>query len=257
MGRETYTFTLNHQKLSTTLADKLEAELHGGRLPFVDYVAKVESELTDYDRKIFNRTQPLTAEEIVDVLRTEPERADILHLSVPFDWLWDFYQIGDNVGHEKWWSDYGYEIVYEITQKHKCWVYGNQLYNHRSYNSIEDKELYSYFATDTICYYHLYDNLVYKDALKYLLMLLRKLWQDGPDSEYISSYTPQQLALVTDDVKDDRLEQQTDEELQSQREQSEDKASYEYRVPESMFLELQEVQQRLLNYDGKIFIWDS
>ncbi len=258
MGRETYTFKLNHQKLSTTLADKLEAELYGGRLPFVDYVAKAESELTDYDRKIFNRTQPLTAEEIINVLRTEPEQASILHLGVPFAWLWMFYRLGDTGNDIETWLNYGYEVVYELVQKDKCWVYGNQLYKYESYNNIiSDWNKRSFYSTDSIGDYHIYDNGVYKDALNYLLMLLRKLWQDGPDSEYISSYTPQQLVLVTDDVKDDRLEQQTDEELQSQREQSEDKASYEYRVPESMFLELQEVQQRLLNYEGRLFIWDS
>ncbi len=257
MGRETYTFKLNHQKLSTTLADKLEAELHG-RLPFVDYVAKAESELTDYDRKIFNRTQPLTAEEIINVLRTDPERADLLHLSVPFDWLWMFYQLGDTGNDIETWLNYGYEIVYELGQKDKCWVYMNQLYKYESYNNIIfDWNKRSFYSTDSIGDYNLYKNSVYKDALNYLLLLLRKLWQDCPDSKYISSYSSQQLALITDDFKDDRLEQQTDQELQSQREQSEEKDSYEYGVSETMFFHIKKVQQLVQDYDGKIFIWDS
>jgi hypothetical protein len=258
MGRETYTFTLNHQKLSTTLADKLEAELHEGRLPFGDYVVKAESELDDYHHKIYNRTQPLTAEEIINVLRTEPERADILHLSVPFNWLWMFYQLGDTGDDIETWLNYGYEIVYELLQKDKCWVYKNQLYKYESYNNIIfDREKRSSYSTESIGDYDLYDNLVYKNAMNYLLMLLRKLWQDGPNSQYISYYTPQQLALPTDDVRDNRLEEQTEKELQRQREHSEEKDSHEYNVAETMFFQIKEVQQRVQDYDGKIFIWDS
>jgi len=257
MGRETYTFTLNHQKLSTTLADKLEAEMHG-EVPFGDYVAKAELELDEYVRERFNRIQPLTAEEIIHVLRTEPERADLLHLTVPFDWLWDFFQIGNNGGHTQIWSDYGYDLVYELRQKDKCWVYMHQLGNYEYYIGIEDDyEKQSSYASNYTGNYHIYENSTYKNALKYLLMLLRKLWQDGRYSKDMSHYTYEELALATDHTKDDRLEKDTDKQLQILREQSENKQSHEYNVADHMFFQIKEVQQLVQGYEGTIFIWDS
>jgi len=191
-------------------------------------------------------------------LRTEPERADLLHLTVPFDWLWDFFQIGNNGGHTQIWSDYGYDLVYELDQKDKCWVYMNQLSSYEVYNGIiEDDEKHSFYTSDDTGNFHIYENVTYKSALRYLLMLLRKLWQDGPDNTYISYYTPQQLALTTDDFKDDRLEEQTEKELKRRREQSEEKDSYEYNVADHMFFQIKELQQRVQDYEGKIFIWDS
>lgn len=258
MGRETYTFTLNHQKLSTTLADKLEAELHGDRLPFDNYVAKVESELDDYHREMYNRNQPLTADEIIRVLRTEPEGADVLQLNAPFDWLRDFYEIGTNGGHEQIWFDYGFEMVYEVDNKYECWVYMNQLSNFESYNGLEDDfEKHSFYSSDDTGNFHIYENSTYKDAIRYMLIILRKLWQDGPNSEYMSRYTPQELALATDIVKDDRLEKQADDELQDQRDRCAKKDSREYIVAADLFFEIKKLQQRVQDYDGKIFIWDS
>ncbi len=254
MGRETYTFTLNHQKLSTTLADKLEAELNGDRLPFGKYVEEEDSKLNDYHREMYNRTKPLTADEIIHVLRTEPKRADILHLSIPFSWLWDFYHLGDTGDDVETWLNYGYEIIYELGQKDKCWVYVCQLGSYNFCNGINfGNENYSCYDGD----YHLYESSVYNDAIKYLLILLRKLWQDGPDSRYMSQYDPQKLALATDDIKDDKLEQQASQELKKLRERNPEKDSWEYKVPETMFPQIKEVQQTLQTYEGKIFIWDN
>lgn len=253
MGRETYTFTLNHQKLSTTLADKLEAELNGDRLPFGKFVEEADLGSKDFQRDKFGLTQPLTAEQIIQVLRSKPERADILHLSIPFKWLWDFYQISSNGRHEQIWLNYGYEMVYEFDQKHKCWVYMSQICSHHAYNDIlDDREKHNFYDGT-----YLHDHLAFKDALNYLLILLKKLWQAGPDSKYMASYTPQELALPTGDFKDERLEQQTDEELECLKELNKIKDSYEFEVPESMFFQIKELQLRVQHYKGKIFIWDS
>jgi hypothetical protein len=191
-------------------------------------------------------------------LRTETERADLIHLTVPFDWLWDFYQIGDNGGHTQIWSDYGYDLVYELGQKDKCWVYMSQLVNYEYYIGIEDDyEKQSSYASDYTGNYHIYENSTYKNALTYLSILLRKLWQDGLESNYKSDYTYEELALTTDYTKDDWLEKQTDKQLQFIREQSENKKSYEYNVAEHMFYQIKEVQQLVKDYEGAIFIWDS
>ncbi len=257
MGRETFTFTLNHPKLSTTLADKLEAELHGGRLPFDKYVEEAVYRLPRFDWQTYNRTGPVTGREIIDVLRTEPERADILCLGIPFRWLWDYYDLGNSDGREQIWPDCGYEMLYELWQKDKCWVYGNQLNNYIWFIGMEDDyEKYCSYSSD-IGYFHNYENHFYKESLSYLLILLRKLWQDGDDKNDMSYYTAERLALATDEVKDDRLEQQADEELLRLQAESPEKDSYEYIVAPYLFIDLKEVQKLLQNYNGSIFIWDN
>ncbi len=256
MGRETFTFTLNHPKLSTTLADKLEAELHGDRLPFGKYVEEAMYKLPGFDWQTYNRTGPVTAREIIDVLRAEPERADILCLNIPFEWLWDFYYC-DKGGYEYIWSVYGYDVLYELWQKDKCWVYVNQLNNHLCWNGMEDDyEKCCSFSSD-LGNFDDYDNRTYKEALSYLLILLRKLWQDNENSHWMSYYTSDRLALATDDVKNEHLEQQAHEEFLELQAESPEKDSYEYIVADGLFIELKEVQQKLQDYKGSIFIWDN
>ncbi|WP_342644730.1 hypothetical protein [Mucilaginibacter sp. CSA2-8R] len=254
MGRSTFTFTLNHQKLSTTLADKLEAELHG-RLPFDKYVEDAVFKLPRFDWQTYNRTGPVTAREIINVLRTEPKRADILCINIPFDWLLDLYDC-DTDGYEQTWSDYGYDVLYELNQRDKCWVYGNQLGNHTWFNGMEDDYVKSCLYHNDSGSIYLYENHFFKEALSYLLILLRKLWQDGDDKNDMSYYSSDRLALATDHVKNDHLEQQADEEFLSLQAKSPGKDSYEYIVAPFLFIDLKEVQQKVQNYKGSIFIWD-
>ncbi|MFC0512554.1 hypothetical protein ACFFGT_00015 [Mucilaginibacter angelicae] len=267
MGRETYTFRLNEQALSTTLADTLQNELRGN-LSFFEYVLRENEQLIKYGWKYINLQQYLSAGEIITTFRSDPAKANVLYLGVAMDWLWesDMIEYSSIDRFNSSFAKYGFEQIYELGQKDKCWVYLNQLYTYTDMNDLENK-------IDTYDgHYYLWENDVYKDGLDYLLVLLNKVCLDKDykfsDGNY---YTEKTLNFLNDYKKDRRLIEQAELALIDIRAENEEadlkeeanpnyRRSYtnnHYGVAETMFSQIKEVQKSIKEYSGKIFILDS
>jgi len=265
MGRETYTFKLNEQKISTTLADALQNEKSGG-LSFFDYIVKENEGISKYS----SSKQLLNAGEIISTLKKEPAKANALCLGLAMNWLWELEQISYKYTEDlvSIFARYGFEQIYELGQKDKCWVYLNQLSAYEDMNDVKED---TYDGQ-----YYLWENDAYKDGLDYLLVLLSKVCLDKDYKIHLGyyrseEYSKDELNFLTDYKKDERLIEQAESELieirtENEEEDLKEDADPNYRRPvtashylvaSEMFSQIKEVQERIKDYTGKIFILDN
>ncbi|PSL32005.1 hypothetical protein [Chitinophaga ginsengisoli] len=250
MSRQTYTYKINKDKIRDNLLPRLKDE---------------KDNVKSFSNYIFNkinpdRYPPFDPLEIIETLQgSHIDYYSVTAWGLVFDWIWDNHYSED--GFDSLLDHLGFESIYELYTKDKCWVYVNQIHEFENMNDLD----HVYHGT-----YFLYTSDFFKHYLNYLLILLGKISVDAQYKGRRAYFSETELPLNDNDI-DDILDEQTNQALIWIREDNEREDMIEgkesnygrsrdrmhYYVAPEMFFHIKELQETLRHYDGNIFIYDS
>ena len=260
MSREVYVFTVCPEKAKKNLIKEIQNDTKY-QTPFKDYVAKHNFGLPEFEKSNYESITNKVVNDFNAINRYELEAI----------FYWFFNDFNTNLsGSEKSYSEreidfynmlktLGIELVCELDQKDKCWVFMYQLGEYEAQNKLG---LYS--DDDNWKDYEI-SNEQFKEYLNYLLLLLCKI-EIEQDPQNI------EVQNLLDEFKtNDKLHKLADYSLIEIREENEaenilesenpdHRRSYQrtyYGVAEMMIYFVKEVQGKIKDYNGKILIIDS
>lgn len=245
MGRETYTYKLNQKKVISNLIPALQDETLGSK-SFFNYLKEDKSRVG-------------LIETIWD-LKYVHSRVSVVQLGTVLNWIWKAYDCEYISDFEKVYDNFGFELIYELAQKDKCWVYGNQMAVFEDMNEAT-------FNFDSYDGYYFYSYHDYKNYLDYLLLLLKKICSD----KHYHNSEQEELELPNDYTKTDVIDHQTNIELVNVRKENQEEdiniandqnryrdcTKSHYIVAYEMFYQILEVRELVKDYEGKILIFDN
>lgn len=258
MSRQTYTYKINLDKIRNNLVPRLKDENDNVK-SFSNYILNEVNPKRERTNKSWKPIEPL---KIIETLQGNHIDFSVTTWRLAFDWISDIHWSEDEF--DSLLDHLGFELIYELCTKDKCWVYVNQIFEFEEMNGLD----YVYDKYDGT--YSLYPSDFFKHYLNYLLILLKKISVDVQYKGHRTDYSEDELSLNNNDI-DEVLDQQTNQALIWIRQENEEADLIEekelnywrpsnrkhYYVAPEMFFQIKELQEELRHYDGNIFIYDS
>jgi hypothetical protein len=265
MSRQTYTFKINEEKIRDTLCSALQNE--EDFLPsFSEYLVNEEKTFKSNSHDV---SDIMRYDYVVECFRNVEFPPKVEHLAAAFDWIWEVYDLSYNDVQEDVWDKYGFELIYDVGAKDRCWVYLNQMYKFSVHADMED-EITHYEA------HYLYTNKVYKYSTSYLITLLSLLClENSQDVEHWKNYDVEEIKGFKKNTETPFYVNIAEKELIYIRENNEiakkkqeeggstgkgyrrDPDESHHGVAEHLLYEMLDIRKQIMNYDGWIFIHDS
>lgn len=243
MSRETYIFIINPEKAKRNLIKEIEFNKTYS-ISLKDFIERSNQGELEFEKSIY--------ENIIEKIKTDFGKIRRHELAVIFYWLRnDYFNLNHNqeqsyleyeaIFYTKL-KEFGIELVYEFEQKDKCKIFMYQLGQFEYLNKLG-----IYSEDDNWSDYQIGINQ-FKEYLNYLLLLLCKIEieEDG------------ETRVLTNILK----ELETNVKIQNQVNYSwteikeEEDNDYKY-CAEPMINVLIAIKNKLINYNGKIFVIDS
>ncbi|TFF39537.1 hypothetical protein [Mucilaginibacter psychrotolerans] len=265
MGADCYTYKLNPEKLRGNLTIAL-TDIRKSP-PFYRHLGALQEEVNNsehYKGDYYDDfRQSLDLSTILNALADIENLGTSAYLGIILNWIWIVEDLGCLSEDEfvAKLSYYGFELIFYLHEKDVCWVYMNQIDSYAYFNNVEEPKTYD-------GEYSLLTNKFHRNYLQYLLAVLRKVYLDekypyspkrhyGDGNSFIRNYkgldkyeTAAEMALS--EIREENITEDLVEatELHYRRSPT---ASHYY-VAEYLFSDIVELQNKLEDYDGKIFI---
>jgi|GEM_PF-6122477 len=261
MGRETYTYKINEEKIRTTLFQALQNK-EDFSISFSEYLV---SESNTFKANFRDVSVMMEFDYIIKCFQDVESLPSVEHLAIAFDWIWEVNCLSDTGLEEEVYGKYGFEQIYEVGAKDRCWVYLNQM-SEFSYHADMEDEVASYEG------HYLHTNKVYKYSISYLITLLSLLClEKSEDANYYGIHNieefkkntliPFHMAIAEKELVYIR---ENNEEAKKKEEEAKKKEEYYRRTPdeshhivaEQLLYEMLDIRKQIMDYDGWIFIYD-
>ncbi|MEN2413188.1 hypothetical protein [Flavobacterium mesophilum] len=264
MSRETYVFIIDSKKAKEKLIPEIENN--------TNYNITLKEFIEDSNKRESIRNQ-ISYEKIIKKISTDFNEITTKELAEIFFWLLNL-EIKVNHSERKMFYDneydfynnlkeLGIELVYEMAQKDRCWVFMYQLGQYESLNKL------GLYSDDDDWQDYEISNLQFKEYLDYLLLLLSKIEIENQNpitevsavlntfsnNEKLNKHVDYSLEEIRNENK---VEDEKKREIESQNliYRGSYQCSYYY-LAETMFEQISELKEKLKNYNGKILVIDS
>jgi len=260
MSRQVYVFTVNPEKARKNLIKEIQNDTKY-QTSFKDYIVKYNFGLLEFEKSNYESITHKIVNDFYAINRYE--------LAAIFYWFFNDFNTNLSDSENNYYEreidfynmlkELGIELVCELDQKDKCWVFMYQLGEYEALNKLG---LYS--DDDNWKDYEM-NNEQFKEYLDYLLLLLCKIEiEQDPENREVQN-------LLNEFKANDKLHKMADYSLIEVREENEaenilesenpdHRRSYQrtyYEVAEMMIYFAKELQGKIKDYNGKILIIDS